>query len=76
MKDLYPLPLLCKDCKYFHEYENGLWQQERQVCKYYKKEETDLITGIKFFTGVMFVRSVRYDNNLCGVDGKFWEAKE
>jgi hypothetical protein len=76
MSDLHPLPLLCKDCKYFHEYEHGLWKQEKQICNYYRKETVDLVTGDKIITGNMFAGSVRYDNNLCGVDGKFWKAKE
>lgn len=58
--------LLCCDCKWF--------DNKKSDCRYEKNLKADFVCGGK--TTIYLSYTVRAEEALCGIVGKWWEAKE
>ena len=61
----------CKDCKWHEIYYHSLFPE--YWCIHPLSQKTNLVTGEKISFGC---KESRFDEELCGREGKFWEPKE
>ena len=65
----------CKDCYHCRITPSGRWLDEMYLCTYYREEVHDLITGEVVYTGTRPCSAIRYNEENCGREGKFWAPR-
>lgn len=65
---------LCKDCKHY-SFKPRQYDIDSHTCSRFMEIQVNLITGEEIKTGKMDAYHARYNEEVCGKEGKLWEPK-